>query len=142
MLEKVSKDKVAKKTKLKAIKQRNLVPHTSKGTIAGKVWETFSAVRKTREPSDIIETALIVGLDHLNVSSCCENLNDSAFYDETDSLSKSDDAGSREVIGVRKRPGLFQNYSYRLRSIENSNYWLISLSVLIINVSLLVFNVR
>ncbi|XP_076237334.1 uncharacterized protein LOC143181034 [Calliopsis andreniformis] len=97
VLEKVSKDKVAKKTKLKAIKQRNVVPH-SKGSIAGKVWETFAAVRKTREPSDIIETALIVGLDRLNVSSYCENLNDSAFYDETDSLSKFDDIRAKDIV--------------------------------------------
>lgn len=109
VLEKVRKDKVAKKSKLKAIKQRSVVPHTSKGSIAGKVWETFAAVRKTREPSDIIETALIVGLDRLNVPSCCEHFNGSAFYDETDPLGKFDDAAAREIVGVEKLPGLFQH---------------------------------
>ena len=112
VLEKVRKDKVAKKSKLKAIKQRSVVPHTSKGSIAGKVWETFAAVRKTREPSDIIETALIVGLDRLNVPPCCEHFNDSAFYDETDSLGKFDDAGAKEIVGVEKVPGLFQHHSF------------------------------
>ncbi|XP_078038599.1 uncharacterized protein LOC144470885 [Augochlora pura] len=104
VLEKVSKDKVTKKTKLKTIKQRNVIPRASKGSIAGKVWETFSAVRKTREPSDIIETAIIVGLDRLNVSSCCENLNDSAYYNETDSSYKPDDTDAKEVIAVQNEP--------------------------------------
>lgn len=107
VLEKVSKDKVAKKTKLKTIKQRSAVPHVSKGSLAGKVWETFAAVRKTREPSEIIETALIVGLDRLNVSTCCENLNDSAFYDKNDPLSKFHDTGTKEISGAEKETGLF-----------------------------------
>ncbi|CAL7948285.1 unnamed protein product [Xylocopa violacea] len=106
VLEKVSKDKVAKKTKVKTIKQRPGVPHVSKGSLAGKVWETFAAVRKTRVPSDIIETALIVSLD-LNVSTCCENLNDSAFYDETDSSGKFDDVVAKEIGGAPKETGLF-----------------------------------
>lgn len=106
VLEKVSKDKVAKKTKLKTIKQRSAVPH-SKGSIAGKVWETFTAARKIREPSDIIETALIVGLDRLNVSSYCENLNDSEFYGETDALSKVDDVGGKEIVVAEAVSGLF-----------------------------------
>ena len=106
VLEKVSKDKVAKKTKVKTIKQRSVVPHMSKGSLAGKVWETFAAVRKTRESSEIIETALIVGLDRLNVSTCCGNLNDSAFYDETDSTSKRDDVDTKKTSGVEKETGL------------------------------------
>lgn len=105
VLEKVSKDKVAKKTKLKTIKQRTCVPHMSKAAV--KVWETFAAVRKTRESNDIIETALIVGLDRLNVSTCCENLNDSAFYDEIDVSNKSENTGTKEVSGVEKETGLF-----------------------------------
>ncbi|KAK1135777.1 hypothetical protein K0M31_000351 [Melipona bicolor] len=103
VLEKVSKDKVAKKTKLKTIKQRSVVPHMSKGSLAGKVWETFAAVRKTRESSEIIETALIVGLDRLNVSTCCGNLNDSAFYDETD----PDDADTKKISGIEKETDTF-----------------------------------
>lgn len=109
VLEKVSKDKVAKKPKPKATKQRATLPRAGKATIAGKVWETFSAVRKTREPSDIIETALIVGLDHLNASPCCENSRDGAvsFCRGADPSSKSDDAGSKEKTGALKRKGLF-----------------------------------
>lgn len=107
MLEKVSKDKVAKKTKLKPIKQRTVVPHMSKSSLACKVWETFAGVIKTRESSEIIETALIVGLDRLNVTSCCENLNDSAFYDEIDTSSKLDDCGAKEISGIEKETGLF-----------------------------------
>ncbi|XP_076394107.1 rho guanine nucleotide exchange factor 2 isoform X3 [Megachile rotundata] len=105
VLEKVSKDKVAKKTKLKTIKQRSAVPHMCKGSLAGKVWETFAAVRRTREPNEIIETALIVGLDRLNVSTCCETLNDSAFCDETDSSSKLDSSVTKEISGAEKRTG-------------------------------------
>lgn len=107
VLEKVSKDKIAKKTKLKAIKQRTVVPHLSKGSLAGKFWDTFHVVRKTREPSDIIGATLIVDLDRLNVSTCCENLNDSAFYDETDSSSKFDDSGAKDISGVEKETGSF-----------------------------------
>lgn len=117
--EKVSKDKVAKKTKLKTIKQRTVVPHMSKGSFAGKVWETFAAVRKTREPNKIIETALIVGLDRLNVSTCCENVNDSVFYDGTDSSSKPDDTDLKEITGVEEETGLFQQFSFCLSRLPN-----------------------
>ncbi|KAI4472740.1 hypothetical protein M0802_016532, partial [Mischocyttarus mexicanus] len=77
VLEKVvSRDKVSKKTKtknvIKSTKKNSNSSSSSKSSskkysIAGKVWETLAAVRKSRGPNGIVETALIVHLDRLNV---------------------------------------------------------------------------
>ncbi|XP_053972376.1 uncharacterized protein LOC128887846 isoform X2 [Hylaeus anthracinus] len=120
VLEKVSKDKVAKKTKLKTVKPRTAVPYMGKGSIAAKVWETFAAVRKTRVPRDIIETASIVALDHVKVSPCCENLNDSALYDESNSLSEVYDL-VKNIIALDKESGLFQIHLYSRFFIRDVN---------------------
>ncbi|XP_014614380.1 PREDICTED: uncharacterized protein LOC106792464 [Polistes canadensis] len=93
VLEKVvSRDKVSKKVKtktknvVKSTKKSSSSSSSSKYSIAGKVWETLAAVRKIRGPNGILETALIVHLDRLDVPATCDKSKLCKFQKNNDTV--------------------------------------------------------
>ena len=75
MPDKVSRDKIAKKSKSKTIKARS--PHANnRSSIASKVWDTLAAVRKIRGPHEIVDAGLIVRFDGITTPSCYVNPSD------------------------------------------------------------------
>lgn len=76
MPDKVSRDKIAKKSKSKTIKTRS--PHGNRSSIASKVWDTLAAVRKSRGPHEIVDAGLIVRLDGITGPTCYVNPSDNS----------------------------------------------------------------